>query len=452
MNTIYRRIDEWKYKNKNIALIFKNGENITYSQLKKEIDIQIQLIKDFEKDNKINNQVIALPMSRTLSAVAKLFAIIKLNKIFVPLASDIEIQKYSTIGNQFHLSLFWDEEGKLHQVNGDAEKYEFPVKTLFIGFTSGTTGQQKGFVRDHESWVETFQAFEEQNFPFRAKHVACLSPLNYSLGLYVLCQSLYLGQSFLMDNADFKDVLALNLDKTEMYGVPSILRINFLKNSNISQQNFRLFLSGEPVNQDLRDDFYLRFPKAELVDFYGTSEASFIAMNRKKKPEINESGIIFPNVTVDIENAKDGIGEIFIKSPMSFMGYYNKGIFKEAKQPIFTGDLGFVKNNSIYNVGRIDSRINRGGEKIFPKYLEALLIEHPAIKDILIVGQEDLILGQKVKAYIIFSKDNRLSIDQINKYLKQKAKRKSVIDSISEVEEFSINPSGKRSLKIEQVD
>lgn len=211
---------------------------------------------------------------------------------------------------------------------------------------------------------------------------------------------------------------------------------------------FDVILGGESVTENQRKTFASKCPEARLFDFYGTSETSFISYNDQQFPERNCLGNFFPKVQVTILDADDSIGEIAVKSPMNFQGYLNNGQIILAEETIKTGDLGKYEKVLFY-FGRKDKRINRKGEKIFPAYLEKIVLQLPQIKDVLIYGVSDLEFGERVLAEVVW-KDEPLALSAINEFIKANSYRKGKIDTLLSVQEIQYNESGKKKRSIQE--
>jgi long-chain acyl-CoA synthetase len=99
------------------------------------------------------------------------------------------------------------------------------------------------------------------------------------------------------------------------------------------------------------------------------------------------------------------VGEIAVKSPSMTTGYY--GLVEETKRVFrngyyFTGDLGKIDEEGyIYIVGRKKLIINVAGNKVDPIEVENLLLNHPKIKEAVVLGVKDNQGNESVKAVIV---------------------------------------------------
>ena len=99
------------------------------------------------------------------------------------------------------------------------------------------------------------------------------------------------------------------------------------------------------------------------------------------------------------------VGEICIKSPTVFLGYWeNPDATEAALWPgrwYRTGDFGRIDDDVLFVESRMRDLILRGGENIYPIEIEHRLVEHPEIADAAVVGVDHRELGQEVKAYVV---------------------------------------------------
>lgn len=102
-------------------------------------------------------------------------------------------------------------------------------------------------------------------------------------------------------------------------------------------------------------------------------------------------------------------GEIVVKGPQVFLGYWNKPeetekafIEIDGENYFRTGDVGYMDEEGyFFIVDRVKRMINRAGFKVWPTEVENIMYGHPAIKEICIVGVPDERVVEEVKAYIV---------------------------------------------------
>lgn len=419
--------------------ILYHGRQIDYGELLANSQPYQKRLKS------IKESVIFLPMKQEPETIYKLVACIRANKIFVPIPENDPILKAETLKKEFSSAVLWLNDFIYFKT--ELPEIQLPKDTLFIGFTSGTTGERKGFVRDKESWLQSFANFQSVTTFAPKPYVTCLTPLHYSLGLYVLLQTLSSGQTYLLDVTTLTDLLVMPdvLNHCQVFSVPTVLNDQLSAIENVQKQCLSIILSGEVVSINQRKQLFEQFPNAQVLTFYGSSETSFIAYNAVPYPSDNCVGTLFPQVTISITETDQAIGEIRVTSPMTFQGYLKNGRFYQASATIATGDMGWYDQQLFY-LGRKDDRINRKGEKYFPATLEKRLIESLYIKDAVVYGYPDAKLGQGIAADIIWV-GRSLSLDELNQFLKKDVYRKGKLDKYQSVADIQYNDSGKKCKK-----
>lgn len=394
---------------------------VTYAQL------QQQALAASTQLAAVPAQVVLIPMTRTIQTVVQVVACQLSQRPFVPVAPHLSQQQLQAVATHFRNAFVW---GRICQVlSGQAQADALPADTLFVGFTSGTTGVPKGFVRNQASWQTSFQYFQ-QVFQLPLAPVAVLTPLHYSLGLYALLQTLHNGQCFLLNATHLSQTPAHSI----VFAVPAVLQHQL---PTVAAAKVTVVLGGEQVTPSLRQAFCQKMPVSRLVDFYGASETSFIAANTQQLPPAQTVGRLFPNVQLHLARCHaSSCGEIQIQSPQNFQGYWQDGHFTPAATWVSTGDIGCWMGEQLVVCGRKDRRINRKGEKFFPEQLVARLQQHPAIAAVQITGKT------RVTATIVWQ-TKPLTLAALNQFLAQQPGRKAKIDQVVTVQQLPQATSGK---------
>lgn len=172
------------------------------------------------------------------------------------------------------------------------------------------------------------------------------------------------------------------------------------------------FSAGNFISKDIFDKFNQRFG-IPIRQLYGCTEAGSISINLESGPEIEYDSVGLPlkNVEIKIIDAQGnevlcGItGEIVIKSQALTSGYFNMSelneeAFKDAY--FFTGDLGKKdERGRLYITGRKKIFIDTGGHKVDPLEIEDILITHPKVEEVVVVGTKGPYGGELIKAVIV---------------------------------------------------
>jgi long-chain acyl-CoA synthetase len=103
------------------------------------------------------------------------------------------------------------------------------------------------------------------------------------------------------------------------------------------------------------------------------------------------------------------MGEITLRSPGNFKGYWNKPDATAATLRdgwVHTGDMGTMDEDGYLTFsGRFKEMIKVSGYSVFPEEVEAILIRHPAVRQAAVVGAEDASKGEVIKAVLVLKED-----------------------------------------------
>ncbi|HEC30879.1 MAG TPA: long-chain fatty acid--CoA ligase, partial [Deltaproteobacteria bacterium] len=116
-------------------------------------------------------------------------------------------------------------------------------------------------------------------------------------------------------------------------------------------------------------------------------------------------------------------GEIIVSGPNVMKGYLNR---PEATKEVlkqdwfYTGDIGKIDEDGyIYILDRKKDLIIKGGFNVYPREVEELLLYHPKVKEVAVIGVPDSIQGEEVKAYVVLKDGKRASKDEIINYCQE---------------------------------
>jgi acyl-CoA synthetase (AMP-forming)/AMP-acid ligase II len=172
----------------------------------------------------------------------------------------------------------------------------------------------------------------------------------------------------------------------------------------------RVRMGSAPASVTLLDKIKRTFPKAEILNAYGTTEGSPIVFGphpqRKPIPDLS-LGYKHPQVDlrlVDDAGAEADEGVLQLRSPGMMSGYHNRS---DLPQP-FTSDGYYITGDIFsrdadgfyYFVGRADDMFVSGGENIFPGEVERMLETHPDVLQACVVPIDDPIKGHKPVAFV----------------------------------------------------
>ncbi|MBK3957012.1 AMP-binding protein, partial [Staphylococcus haemolyticus] len=209
----------------------------------------------------------------------------------------------------FHIEYVMTAIGKFKRTTsfGTYEKYiseELKVDDLLhIGFTSGTTGLPKAYYRNEPSWIGSYAENEKLIHNYETA-LAAPGPLAHSLSLYTCIFALYSGRTFIgqrqFDAKRFISILNEQHSNIALFLVPTMLHQLLNVDTTITHIK-SIFCSGAKLSESLFKTVSQQFKNANIIEFFGTSEASFITYNFNQTSPTNSVGQVFPNVSIKLE-------------------------------------------------------------------------------------------------------------------------------------------------------
>jgi len=286
-----------------------------------------------------------------------------------------------------------------------------------ILYTSGTTGQPKGVMQTHHNLSANAEnTWNSATIKPDDEISLVVLPLAHTFGLSVLISSyLFGGKAVLMRRFAPHDALALieRHKVTGMSGVPTMFLYMLQVDKKYDTSSMRRWIVGAapmPMEPLLR--FEERFGGTMRVG-YGLTEASpTIAFERESEPrKPGSTGRPLEGVRVKIadeqgnELPRGQVGEICAAGDNITLGYLG---MPDATAESFrdgwlhTGDMGYLDDeNYLFVVERKKDLIIRGGLNVYPKDVEDVLYQHPAVGECAVVGVPDALLGEQVCACVV---------------------------------------------------
>lgn len=295
---------------------------------------------------------------------------------------------------------------------GPNDPRETAPDDFYWGFSSGTTGRPKPFARNHRSWVESFAALDSL-FPFHEDDVIALpGSIAHSLFLFGALHGLAKGLSVAAPAHYTPRAVARHFAEagaSVMWCVPVMLQT--LTRFFDEWQPRLIFCGGAKLSAELRQQVERSLPGSDLVEFYGSSELSFVSYASTSRPAPADSvGYPFPSVDIRIVDEDGGElpaharGVIEVRSPMCFSRYLSTGSEDDcpADEWVGAGDLGYLdEGGRLYLTGRVARVINVSGLKVPAETIEAALGTCPLVKEAVVFGLPDALRGEAIAAVIL---------------------------------------------------
>ena len=319
-----------------------------------------------------------------------------------------------------------------------------PDDVAILTYTSGTTGPPKGAMNTHGNVVFNSQTYRD--WCELGEEDVCLgvAPLFHITGLiaHVTVGLLVPMPMVLSYRFDPKTTARLVERWGATFTVASItVFIALMNDEEVRPESLatlkKLYSGGAPVAPGVAKKFEERFGTAIQVA-YGLTETnspSHLTPLHGRSPVDEGTGAlsigapVFNTVVriVDEEGKElppGEVGELVIGGPEVVPGYWEKPEETEAtftNGELHTGDVGFMDEGGwFYLVDRKKDQINAAGYKVWPREVEDVLYEHPAVREAAVVGVPDEYRGETVKAFISLKGGESVEPDEIVSFCKER--------------------------------
>ncbi|MEJ9231218.1 long-chain fatty acid--CoA ligase [Peribacillus butanolivorans] len=308
-----------------------------------------------------------------------------------------------------------------------------------LQYTGGTTGRSKGAMLTHSNIlanvVQSYEFFKHE-LKIGCERTLTVIPLFHVFGMTsAMNLSVYIaGDSIILPRFEIEEVLeTIKREQPTIFpGVPTmyVALTNHPKAEEYGMGSIRVCNSGSaPMPMELLREFE-RKSGAKIIEGYGLSEASPSThcnpIFAERKP--GSVGIGFPSTDYKVVDLGDGtkevatgeMGELIIKGPQVMKGYWNMPeetavTLKDGW--LYTGDIAKVDEGGyLYIVDRKKDLIIASGYNIYPRDVEEVLYEHPAVQEAVVIGVPDTYRGESVKAVLVLKSNQKASEQDIIDY------------------------------------
>ncbi|WP_180554752.1 AMP-binding protein, partial [Staphylococcus haemolyticus] len=168
---------------------------------------------------------------------------------------------------------------------------------------SGTTGLPKAYYRNELSWVASYKE-NEALLLNQEKILVAPGPLAHSLSLYTCIYALYSGRTFIgqrqFNTHRLIPILRQQYSNIALFLVPTMLHQLLTTESKLTCIT-SILCSGSKLSEPLFKAVTQQYEHANIIEFFGTSEASFITYNFNQTAPTRSVGQVFSNVSIQLE-------------------------------------------------------------------------------------------------------------------------------------------------------
>ncbi|GAC1406806.1 MAG: fatty acid--CoA ligase [Mycobacterium sp.] len=342
----------------------------------------------------------------------------------------------------------------------------------FLMYTSGTTGSPKGVMLSNGNYLSKATGIAGE-WRFDADSVSlAVMPMFHMAGSGWALVGLYEGATTVVlrdvDPPAILDAVARHRI-TNMLLVPAVIQF-LLATPGVESTDFSsvraIVYGASPITDDVLVKGLQRFG-CEFLQVYGLTETTGSITQLDEHDPVNRPGLLrscgkpYPWVTVRIvdktgADVPDGtVGELLTRSAQNMLGYWNDPGATAATLSqdgwLKSGDAGYRDDDGyIYLHDRVKDMIVSGGENVSPTEVENVLMTHPEVGDVAVIGVPDEKWGEAVKAVVVPAAGTSPSAADLIAYARARLGGFKLPKSVDFAEALPRTPSGKllkRSLR-----
>ncbi|MFC4775985.1 long-chain fatty acid--CoA ligase [Paenibacillus sp. GCM10023252] len=316
-----------------------------------------------------------------------------------------------------------------------------PSDLAVLQYTGGTTGTPKGVMLSHRNLVAN--TIQTAAWCYKAKDgeerfLAAL-PLFHVFGLTVLMNLCVMkaGALVLLPRFEVKTVLStIKQQKPTIFPGAPTMYVALLNHKDAATENLssiEMCISGSAALPLEVQEKFEALTGGRLIEGFGLTEASPVTHANPiwGYRKIGTVGVPFPDTDALVVDPQTGerlpigeLGELIVRGPQVMLGYWQRpeetsGALRDGW--LHTGDLAVMDGDGFFTImDRMKDMIIAGGFNIYPREVEEVLYEHPAVREAAIVGVKDEYRGETVKAFIVLKEGWQVSRMQLDRWCRDR--------------------------------
>lgn len=308
----------------------------------------------------------------------------------------------------------------------------------WLFYTSGTTGRPKGAMLTHRNlnWASHAYAAEVDAVA-PGDTILHAAPMSHGSGIYIMQHVARLGVQVIPESGGFEpeEIFALfgAYKRVSMFAAPTMIKRLVDCPAEANARNVRtLIWGGAPMYVEDALNALDRFGP-RLAQIYGQGESPMTISTLSKedianrdhprwRERLGSAGKPYACVEVAVTDADDRPvpqgepGEILVRGDVVMAGYWQNPEASAAALRggfLHTGDVGiFDEEGYLHLKDRSKDLIISGGSNIYPREVEEVLLTHPSVREVSVIGRPDREWGEVVVAYVVGETD-RAALDAL---------------------------------------
>lgn len=321
-----------------------------------------------------------------------------------------------------------------------------------IILTGGTTGNPKAAAHKPSlfNFLNPFNTLLSR-LHLASYHTAYIAtPIYHGYGVAQLLVFIALGKKIVIHNGfDVEKACTIIREHhVEVVTVVPLMLHKMLQHNTRDLQSLKVVASGgAPLNPKLVTETFNKLG-AVLYNLYGTSEAGLNMVATPQDLQYSAqtigrqvSGVHIKIVDEQLKEMKIGqIGQIYIQNRWSMRNRSDRWIE--------TGDMGYQDPQGYYYLcGRADDMVVSAGENVYPIEVEQVLLQHPLVEDIAVIGVQDEMFGQRLRAFVLLKQNADITTDELFTWLRSRVARYQIPKDIIIVDHMPYTSVGKLDKK-----
>jgi long-chain acyl-CoA synthetase len=393
----------------------------------------------------------------------------RLGKNVLVVASDTHVDWLSSLGANVVESQSWLHASDVGSPGSGLPEHS-PDAVAALLFTSGTTAEPKAAIlRSNNLLAYVLGTVELASASPTSCSVVSVPPYHIA-GVANLLTNTYAGRRirYLADFSASAWIRTIRDERaTNAMVVPTMLAriVRELDETGGKLESLEsLSYGGSSVPRHVIEETMRLLPHVQLVNAYGLTEtSSTIAMlgpedhraavtspNAKVQRRLSSVGRLLPGVEAEIRDANghalpvNVTGELWVRGAQVSGEYVGLRETRADGGWFRTRDLAELDDGGyLYLRGRADDVIIRGGENTSPAEIEEVLLEHPDIADVAVVGVPDAEWGERIVAAVVIHAGRELDLEEVRRFARNRLRSANTPDAFVVRSELPYSDTGK---------